>query len=305
MRKRSRHLRKMAILAVSALMILGCSKDNDSWREEIRLSNGDLIVADMENFYGNGGIGFSHGPLLKTRMAWKYKGRDYFWEEEAVAPRALQVDEQGRFYVVATIEYRWACAVRRNPKSYYLAFRYDGSAWHEVPLGEISLSTVFNLAGSNQSQHSTKRKRLVRENDWKYKDDNRPASRQIVPDKKSSCTGVVSAPLKGVWAKPEGSPSVQLVNEPCPRSAVVRVALSEDNTITLNGAKVSLEALNTNLQQLGPDIREVCYHRANPESPEPPPAGMSVLTAITKTSLPISIYWDAEFQRRAVYGDGG
>ena len=103
------------------------------------------------------------------------------------------------------------------------------------------------------------------------------------------------------YAAGNESPDVELVNTPCSKQSAVSVSFSADSIIMLNGKAVSLEGLSKALSKLPATVKEVCYNRANPESYEPPPIAMKALEKIMATRLPVSFYWDANFQKRVVF----
>lgn len=183
-----RGLRNGLVTLLALLLVLSCSRGAEVWKEEVRLQNGDLLIVEREFRYGSSGeASLSHGPLAWAGMNFDYKGAAYHWEAEGLWPMALQLDKAGRFYVVTTIPYCGVWRARGKPASYYVIFRFENGMWMEVPLEDIDVNTIFNLAGSNQGQHSTERKSYVKESEWRFKDDTYEPNRKIVVGKRPRC----------------------------------------------------------------------------------------------------------------------
>lgn len=182
-----------AVVAVSALLMLGTRMNEripgPKWREEVRLMNGDLIIADMRNVYGESGDpSVSQGPLTFAEIKFEYRGKKYEWGMRGVWPTSLQVDSDGRPYIITTIPYCWAWSERGRPDSYYVVFRHEGSGWVEIPVQDIDQNAVFNLAGESQAQHGKELRKYIGEHEDKYKDFNLlKYQRQIVLEKMPAC----------------------------------------------------------------------------------------------------------------------
>lgn len=135
-------------LLMSALVVSSCWKrGGERWTEDVRLQNGEVILVQREFRYGDSGeASLSHGPLGWASMDFEYRGIKYHWEARYVWPKALQIDPEGRFYVVATIPYCHSWHALGEPKSYYWVMRFESGRWVVVPLQAIDVKTPFNLA---------------------------------------------------------------------------------------------------------------------------------------------------------------
>jgi hypothetical protein len=69
----------------------------------------------------------------------------------------------------------------------------------------------------------------------------------------------------------------------------------------VNAEAVSIDSLATKLDALG-DIQEVWYHRESPDAAEPHENAMKVIEEIAKRRLPIAMYLDRDFTKRATFG---
>ena len=178
----------LLVLLVVSLAACGLFDEGDVWKEEVRLMNGELLVLDRLNRWGESGdLSLGHGPQTWAEMHWEYRGKQYSWAQRGVMPHALQLDGQGRFYIVSTIPYCWAWRERGEPKSFYVVFRFEDGGWKEIPLTEIDVNTVFNLAATSSPPDTNLRTPYQKETDWKYKDHSVNYMKGIVVNEGAGC----------------------------------------------------------------------------------------------------------------------
>ncbi len=87
-----------------------------------------------------------------------------------------------------------------------------------------------------------------------------------------------------------------MLAKPCTEKAAAKVAVFFSGVTQLNGKPVSLAELSAALKDKK-KVTVVCYHRERPEAEATPPQTEQVLNAVIQERLPISFYWDAQFQK--------
>ena len=92
------------------------------------------------------------------------------------------------------------------------------------------------------------------------------------------------------------APKIELLAKPCTEVSAAKIAVFFSGVIQLNGMPVSVAELSTALQDKK-KVTAVCYYRERPEAEATPPQMEQVLNAVIQQRLPISFYWDAQFQK--------
>ena len=90
-------------------------------------------------------------------------------------------------------------------------------------------------------------------------------------------------------------------NDTATTANVAKVAVMADGTVYLNSESVPIDSLATKLDALG-DITEAWYHRESPDAAEPHENAMKAIAEIASRKLPIAMYLDREFTKRASFG---
>jgi hypothetical protein len=182
------------LVAVIALLLVACGKPEgpggEIWKEEVRLMNGDLIIVDRRNVWGQSGdLSQGHGPLTKAELHFDYKGKRYDWVQRGLGPVALQEDPEGRMYVVSIIPYCWAWSEWGKPNSYYLVHRFEDGKWKRLDVTEVDQATVFNLASKSSEPDSMESRDYVPETATKYATNRgiHAPKRKIVLSHKPNC----------------------------------------------------------------------------------------------------------------------
>lgn len=182
------------LISLIAMVLIACSEPKgpggEIWKEEVRLMNGDLIIVDRRNVWGESGdLSQGHGPLTKAEVRFDYKGKHYDWSQRGLAPTALQEDPQGRMYIVSIIPYCWAWREWGRPDSYYVVHRFEDGKWKRLGVADIDVETIFNLAGESQEPHSSKKRDYVPETATKYATNRGISdhSRRIVSGTSAGC----------------------------------------------------------------------------------------------------------------------
>lgn len=179
---------KIAIAILFFTSISACQKkDDEIWKEEVRLSNGQMIIVDRKNKYsGSGDLTQNRGPLVWSELSFSYKGKGYRWGARGVWPVALQSNPEDKILIVSKIVYGWACQERGKPESAYVVFAELQDGWREISVREIDKNVEFNLADDSASSEpgrdKGKPRSYVKETDEKFKDSQYEPYRHIVPN---------------------------------------------------------------------------------------------------------------------------
>lgn len=121
-----------------------------TWREEVKLSNGQIIVAertdDFKDVYAGGsgnGLLFQHGLIRATLPP---LNKEVTWEG-SLKPLAMDIGENGDIYLVAT----WQSLQGKKENSVpngvaHVAFRFDVSGqWIRIPVATVPPEVHPNL----------------------------------------------------------------------------------------------------------------------------------------------------------------
>ncbi|MFM7518492.1 MAG: hypothetical protein ACKO3V_16270 [Pirellula sp.] len=83
---------------------------------------------------------------------------------------------------------------------------------------------------------------------------------------------------------------------------VVKIAVLTDGTVIVNSETVSIDSLAAKLDSMGV-IKEIWYHREAPDAAEPHENAMKAIAEIANRKLPIAMYLDRDFKKRATFGE--
>jgi hypothetical protein len=149
---RPRILRCLIILAVLAGLSACSAKKEVSWKEEVRLSDGSVIVIDRSQSYRR-----AREPAQKAGWLFDYatleatlppRARSVRWEGPA-QPLVLDIDKAGQIYLLATMEtFEGLRHYQVAEGTWYVGFRFDGETWMRVNLGEFPRGMSPNLLAS-------------------------------------------------------------------------------------------------------------------------------------------------------------
>ncbi|WP_165967771.1 hypothetical protein [Sapientia aquatica] len=127
--------------------LAGCLPNKTtSWREEVKLSNDQIITAECsiesEHVYNGNNIGWL---FLRERIkaVLPPSGRVVMWEG-SLAPLAIDVAKDGGIYLVATAQ-----SVRGQLEystDFYVAFKYNKDGfWARIPIDTVPLEIKPNM----------------------------------------------------------------------------------------------------------------------------------------------------------------
>ncbi len=83
---------------------------------------------------------------------------------------------------------------------------------------------------------------------------------------------------------------------------IVKIAILTDGTVFVNSETVPIDSLASKLDSIG-DIKEVWYHREAPDAAEPHENAIKAIAEIANRKLPIAMYLDRDFTKRATFGE--
>jgi hypothetical protein len=148
----SRRISLVAIIGVLSITSSLAAGRDIFWKEQVRLSNGDLIVVERGETLRSV---YSGGPL---RPGWLF---DEAWLKVelpgvgetawrgALSPLALNVTPRGEWYLLAIVrtlrgerEYMLGGSMR------YVTFKFQRGTWHRIPFAEFPEQFQPNLLGN-------------------------------------------------------------------------------------------------------------------------------------------------------------
>lgn len=116
----------------------GCA-DTLSWQEEVKLSDGRVIVVTQKRRYEGVYTGQDYGSVV--REAWltfklpEFGNQVITWHEN-LKPRILNL-HNGKLYVVGFPPTGQEFYQYGKPKPSYIGFRYENGKWQRIPFAEI------------------------------------------------------------------------------------------------------------------------------------------------------------------------
>lgn len=142
----------IAAFVMSLVMMLSaCEKiagdpSSETWMENVKLENGEVLKVKRTKKYAGGDAGTSGGPLVYSSLEFTYKSKKYFWESNNSSAYLLEIDDKGRPVVAGDIGYDWAWSQRGRPCDKGVVEYYENGKWNQIPSWEINVSTRLNLA---------------------------------------------------------------------------------------------------------------------------------------------------------------
>jgi hypothetical protein len=144
-------VRVVAVIGGLALVSTCASAKEIRWKEQVRLSNGDLIVVERGETLRSV---YSGGPL---RPGWLF---DEAWLKAelpgvgetawrgALSPLALNVTPRGEWYLLGiVVANRGRESYKLPVGKYYVAFKLIAGDWQRVPFADFPTSFQPNLLG--------------------------------------------------------------------------------------------------------------------------------------------------------------
>jgi hypothetical protein len=130
----------MALILSMAAVLAGCS-NTVSWKEEVKLKDGRVIVAAQKKRCEGGDYNAKTNATCVAREAWltlnlpEFSNSEIVWHE-SLDPMVVNIHE-GRLYVIGfpphAVEFRAYGAT--NPP--YIGFLWDKGTWKRIPFRDI------------------------------------------------------------------------------------------------------------------------------------------------------------------------
>lgn len=126
-------------LVLASMPLVGGCTNTGSWQEEVKLSDGRVIVVTQKRRYEGVYTGQNFGDLprefwLTFRLP-EFGDQEITWHEN-LKPLVLNL-YQGHLYLIATPPSGREFMQYGSPKPGYVQFKYDGVGWKRVPFSEI------------------------------------------------------------------------------------------------------------------------------------------------------------------------
>ena len=126
-------------VVLAGLPMLGGCSNTGSWQEEVKLSDGRVIVVTQKRRYEGVYTGQNFGSLprefwLRFKLS-EFGDQEIVWHEN-LAPRVLNV-YQGRLYVVGIPFTEREYQQYGRPMPFYIGYRYDAGKWQRIAFNEI------------------------------------------------------------------------------------------------------------------------------------------------------------------------
>lgn len=126
------------MLILVSVSMSACS-DIGSWKEEVRLSDGRVIIVEQQRKYEGVYTGQDVGSVVRESwMTFKlpeFDDKEIIWHEN-LKPRILNVHD-GQLYIVGVPPTGREFRKYGKPNPSYLGYKYNQKAWVNIPFSEI------------------------------------------------------------------------------------------------------------------------------------------------------------------------
>lgn len=149
-----RQLFKTLLIILLGTSMTGCA-DTKSWREEVKLLDGRVIVVSIKYRFEGAYNGSNYGGVL--RESWvtlklpETGNQETTWNEK-LQPKNLNV-VNGKLYIVATPMTTREYFLYNQPRPPYIGYIFDNKAWRRIPFNEIPV-VMYDMNLSSGSVHS-------------------------------------------------------------------------------------------------------------------------------------------------------
>ena len=118
----------------------GCA-DTLTWQEEVKLSDGRVIVVTQKRRYESAYSGHGPGASSIPREFWltfklpEFGNKDIVWHEK-LGPQVLNL-HSGKLYIVGVPLTGREFDLYGKQRPPYIGFRYQAGSWQRIPFAEI------------------------------------------------------------------------------------------------------------------------------------------------------------------------
>lgn len=174
------HLVKRLTLGVmlsSMPLVGGCGDSTITWQEEVKLSDGRVIVVTQKRRYEGAYSGHGSGASSIPREAWltfklpEFGSKEIVWHEN-LDTQILNV-YKGKLYIVGLPHTEREFRQYGSPRPSYIGFRYDQGQWVRIPFNEIPIAIYdsnmwLDSAPDNKSKYVSLTNKAGQMNDGMY-----------------------------------------------------------------------------------------------------------------------------------------
>lgn len=131
----------LALMLASVPFVGGCG-NTGSWQEEVKLTDGRVIIVTQKRRYENVYTGQNFGDL--PREFWltfklpEFGDQEITWHEN-LKPQVLNI-HQGKLYVVGIPFTEREFREYGRPFPEYVPYLYDAGQWNRIPFNEIPVA---------------------------------------------------------------------------------------------------------------------------------------------------------------------
>ena len=133
---------RLTAIVLGSLVMMGCDVSR-SWKEEVKLSDGSVIVVKRRMVRERFGEIGHHGRVLKQELEYDKAGGAIHWVGD-IDPVIFDF-AQGKAYVVAFPQVYAECQRYGFPNPPFVFFRELGPNWERVDAGKVPKGLEFNL----------------------------------------------------------------------------------------------------------------------------------------------------------------
>lgn len=198
-------------IASAALFLAGCGPDVAQWQEEVRLSDGKVIVLERKSIIGPGSPVEHRGAVISHELCYKPMGV-YLKTGGVFQPEIFDLVD-GIPYIALPVRGCALCQLDKYPEHSTLFFEFVEGAWRRIPYSAFPRQADTNLlqrifSGRNRSRDIQGYVSL----DGKRKHDGDPLDRGgtfkkwMHGQRGSTCsrcavgpTGTISGPIPDSW----------------------------------------------------------------------------------------------------------
>ncbi len=133
---------RLSVVILGSLVMMGCDVSR-SWKEEVKLSDGSVIVIKRRMVRERFGEIGHHGAVLKQEIKFAMPGSAIHWIAD-IDPVVLE-SVNGKHYLVAYLNTGEECRRYGYPDSRFLFYEHSGSDWRRIRSQEFPDGFAFNL----------------------------------------------------------------------------------------------------------------------------------------------------------------
>jgi hypothetical protein len=151
---------KLVMVFQLGITMTACAGNTLSWKEEVKLLDGRVIVVDQQRQYEDAYNGDNYGGV--PRESWltlklpETNNLETTWHEK-LNPSNLNV-VNGKLYIVGTLPTGREFYIYNKPRPPYIGYVFENNAWRRIPFAEIPVEMYdMNLSIDSQKYIQTGR----------------------------------------------------------------------------------------------------------------------------------------------------